>query len=94
MEPLSSSADAECPGRAIRTTQADPVCLLEHPFNGLSEVQAHVAYAESLSALEYLRSRYGMDDVLRILQRVGSGDPRKGPSGPSPGPTTRTWKKA
>ena len=37
-----------------------------------------MAYAESLSALEYLRSRYGMDNVLRILRRVGSGETPEG----------------
>ncbi len=55
-----------------------PFAALERPFNGLSEIQASVAYAESLSALEYLRSRYGMDDVLRILRRVGSGEAPEG----------------
>ena len=67
-----------CPSGAIRTTQQIPFTALERPFNGLSEIQASVAYAESLSALEYLRSRYGMDDVLRILRRVGSGEAPEG----------------
>jgi Tfp pilus assembly protein PilF len=74
MEPLSSSAEASVLAGLFEQHKQIPFALLEHPFNGLSEVQAHVAYAESLSALEYLRSRYGMDDVLRILQRVGSGE--------------------
>ncbi len=74
MEPISSSADASILAGLFEQHKQIPFALLEHPFNGLSEVQAHVAYAESLSALEYLRSRYGMDDVLRILQRVGSGE--------------------
>ena len=55
-----------------------PFAALERPFNSLSEIQANVAYAESLSALEYLRSRYGMDDVLRILRRVSSGEAPEG----------------
>ena len=30
-------------------------------------------YAESLAAVEYIRSAYGMPDVARILQRIGEG---------------------
>jgi tetratricopeptide (TPR) repeat protein len=74
MEPISSSASASVLAGLFEQHKQIPFAVLEHPFNGLSEIQAQVAYAESLSALEYLRSRYGMDDVLRILRHVGSGD--------------------
>ena len=74
MEPRSSSPYAGVLAGLFEQHKQIPFAALEHPFNGLSESQANVAYAESLSALDYLRSRYGMDDVLRILRRVGSGE--------------------
>jgi Tfp pilus assembly protein PilF len=74
MEPRSSSPYAGVLAELFEQHKQIPFATLEHPFNDLSEIQANVAYAESLSALEYLRSRYGMDDVLRILRRVGSGE--------------------
>ncbi|MGH9502143.1 MAG: hypothetical protein ACRD20_04760 [Terriglobales bacterium] len=36
-------------------------------------LQAQVAYSESLSAVEYLRERYGMGEVVRMLRNIGSG---------------------
>lgn len=51
-----------------------PIKYLEGPFNGFSTPQAMVAYAESLAAVDYLRSRYGMSDVQRMLQRIGDGE--------------------
>jgi tetratricopeptide (TPR) repeat protein len=74
VEPRSSSGNASVLAALFEQHKQIPFAVLEHPFNDLSEIQAQVAYAESLSALEYLRSRYGMDDVLRILRHVGSGD--------------------
>ncbi len=47
--------------------------MLEHPFIRFSDVEAQVAYAESLSAVDYLRERYGMGEVLRMLRNIGSG---------------------
>jgi hypothetical protein len=78
MEPRSSSSYVGVLAGLFGQHKQIPFAILEHPFNGLSEIQASVAYAESLSALEYLRSRYGMDDVLRILRRVGSGEAPEG----------------
>ena len=51
-----------------------PMKYLEGPFSGFSPPQAMVAYAESLAAVDYLRSRYGMSDVQRMLQRIGDGE--------------------
>ena len=66
---------------------------LERPFNGLSRVQADIAYAESLCAVEYLRSRDRMDDVLRVLRRVGAENRRKERYVRSLASTTRIWKE-
>jgi hypothetical protein len=74
MEPRSSSPYAAVLAGLFAQHKQIPFAALEHPFNGLSENQAVVAYAESLSALEYLRGRYGMDGILRILRRAGSGE--------------------
>jgi len=78
MEPRSSSSYAGVLAGLFEQHKQIPFAALERPFNSLSEIQASVAYAESLSALEYLRGRYGMDDVLRILRRVGSGEAPEG----------------
>jgi Tfp pilus assembly protein PilF len=74
LEPLSLSGETRVLAGLFEQHKQIPFAELEHPFNDLSQIQATIAYAESLSALEYLRSRYGMDDVLRILHRVGSGE--------------------
>jgi len=50
-----------------------PMKYLEGPFSGYSAPQAMLAYAESLAAVEYLKSRYGMGDVQRMLQRIADG---------------------
>jgi len=50
-----------------------PLSQLEGDFQGYSTNEASVAYAESLAALEYVRSTYGMSDVARLLQRLGEG---------------------
>ena len=51
-----------------------PLNQLEHSFHNFSSEEAPVAYAESLAAVEYIRGRYGMSDVARILQRLGAGE--------------------
>ena len=51
-----------------------PLNSLEGGFTSLSEIQAAVAYEESLAAVEYIQLRYGMSDLLRILDRLGNGE--------------------
>ena len=36
-------------------------------------IQAEVAYAESVAAVEYLNGRYGMSEIVRTLESIGSG---------------------
>ena len=48
--------------------------MLEGSFVRFSNVQAQVAYAESLTAVEYLRDRYGMGEIMRMLESIGSGE--------------------
>jgi hypothetical protein len=46
---------------------------LEADFQDYSSAEAAVAYAESLAAVEYIRSTYGLSDLARLLQRLGEG---------------------
>jgi tetratricopeptide (TPR) repeat protein len=50
-----------------------PLSQLEAGFQGYSSAEAAVAYAESLAAVEYIRSNYGLSDLARLLQRLGEG---------------------
>ena len=54
--------------------QEVPLYALEGGFSSLTEMQAALAYDESLASVLYIRERYGMSDVLRILERLGHGD--------------------
>lgn len=50
-----------------------PLNQLEGEFQSYSSEEASVAYAESLSAVEYIRATYGIGDLARLLQRLGDG---------------------
>ena len=73
MEPRSSGTYAQPLAALFQHRREIPFSVLEHPFIGFSGSQAQVAYAESLSGVEYLRDRYGMGEVLRMLGNIGSG---------------------
>jgi tetratricopeptide (TPR) repeat protein len=73
MEPRSSSAFAQPLAALFQQRNEIPFSVLERPFIQFSDTQAQVAYAESLSGVEYLRERYGMGEVLRMLRNIGSG---------------------
>ena len=73
MEPRSSGTYAQPLAALFQQRREIPFSVLEHPFIGFSGSQAQVAYAESLSGVEYLRDRYGMGEVLRMLGNIGSG---------------------
>jgi len=73
MEPRSASMYARQLSPLFLQRKAIPFSILEHSFTRFSNFQAEVAYAESLSAVEYLRSRYGMGEIVRMLQNIASG---------------------
>ncbi len=52
-----------------------PLNQLEGSFQSYSTPEALVAYAEALAATDCIRSKYGMSDLARILQRLGEGAP-------------------
>jgi len=52
-----------------------PLNYLEGSFMNLSTPQASLAYAESFAAVSYMRTQFSMAEVVRILQRLGQGEP-------------------
>jgi tetratricopeptide (TPR) repeat protein len=72
-EPRTSAPYARILGPLFEQHKQIPLSVLEGSFTRFSDIQAQVAYAESLSAVEYLRERFGMNDVLEILRSIGSG---------------------
>jgi tetratricopeptide (TPR) repeat protein len=73
MEPRSSSAYARGLAPLFHQRKEIPFSVLEGSFTRFGDLQAQVAYAESLSAVEYLRDRYGMGELLRMLRNIGNG---------------------
>jgi tetratricopeptide (TPR) repeat protein len=74
LEPKSLGSLGSPLARLFKNDQAVPLNMLEGGFMGLSTMQAELAYAESLATTEYIRDRYGMSDIMRILQRLGQGE--------------------
>jgi hypothetical protein len=73
MEPRSSAMYAHQLGPMFLDRKAIPFSALQGSFTRFNPLQAEIAYAESLSAVEYLRGRYGMNETVRMLQSMGSG---------------------
>jgi tetratricopeptide (TPR) repeat protein len=73
MEPRSASMYGEQLGALFKERKEIPLSVLEHSFTRFNSIQAQVAYAESLSATEYLRDRYGMGEIVRMLKSIASG---------------------
>ena len=73
LEPRSASMYAHQLGPLFLDRKAIPFSVLQYSFTRFSAVQAEIAYAESLAATEYLRDRYGMFEITRMLQSVASG---------------------
>jgi tetratricopeptide (TPR) repeat protein len=73
MEPRSSGAFASQLALLFQQQKAIRFSALEGSFIRFSDLQAQVAYAESLSGVEYLRERYGMNEIVRMLRNIGTG---------------------
>jgi hypothetical protein len=73
MEPRLVARPAQLT-QLFQLQQEVPLYALERGFSSLTEMQAALAYDESLASVLYIRDRYGMSDVLRILERLGHGD--------------------
>jgi len=73
MEPRSLTSGPQL-AQLFQLQREVPLNDLESGFTSLSAVQASLAYDESLSAALYIRDRYGMSDLLRILDRLAHGE--------------------
>jgi tetratricopeptide (TPR) repeat protein len=60
---------------AARQKQIVPLLTLEAPFKSLSEFDAAMAYAESLSAVAHIVRRRGEAGVVRLLSALADGLP-------------------
>ena len=60
---------------AAREGRLLPLLTLEAPFQGLSESDASLAYAESLSAVAHVLRRSGEAGVVRLLSALGDRMP-------------------
>jgi len=74
LEPRTSSPYALMLANLFAENKEIPFAALEQPFTNLSPLPAQFAYAESLALVQYLTARFGMEDVLRILHRIGDGE--------------------
>jgi tetratricopeptide (TPR) repeat protein len=72
-EPRSAAMYAHQLGPMFLDRKAIPFSALQYSFTRFSPLQAEVAYAESLSAVEYLQGRYGIAEIVRMLRSIGSG---------------------
>jgi tetratricopeptide (TPR) repeat protein len=60
--------------RLFKTNQEIPLNTLETGFVSLPGSLVEIAYAESLATVTYIRDRYGMGDVLRVLDLLAHGE--------------------
>ena len=60
--------------QAVRTGSFVPLARLEGSFQKMSPEEARRAYAESLAAVEYIRSAKGMDGVRWMLGKLSEGE--------------------
>jgi len=74
MEPQSLGSRAPRLAQLYKLEGELPLNMLEGSFTSLSGVEAALAYDESLATVEFIRSRYGMGDLLRILERIGHAE--------------------
>jgi hypothetical protein len=69
-----SPSDNMVLARLFGESKEAPFRLLEGSFVRFPAPIVVVAYAESLVAVQYLRSKYGMGDLQRLLKRIADGD--------------------
>jgi Flp pilus assembly protein TadD len=73
MEPKSVASRGRRLAALFKAQQEIPFNALEGSFMRFSPPEAVLAYDESLAAVEYIASTYGMSDLRRILERLGQG---------------------
>ena len=73
-EPKSLDALTASLGSQATSTEFVPLSRLEGSFQDMTSEQAQRAYFESLAAVEYIRSAYGMDGLRRLLVHLAGGE--------------------
>jgi hypothetical protein len=73
MEPRTAAPYGATLARLYAGNHEVPLNLLEGSFMNLGGREASMAYVQSLAVTEYLRDTFGMDDIRRILERIGEG---------------------
>jgi hypothetical protein len=73
VEPRSAAPYGQTLAKLFADQHEVPMNLLEGSFLNLGSREAAVAYIQSLAVAEYIRDTYGMDDIFRILRRIGEG---------------------
>jgi len=74
LEPKSLGSNGRQIAVLFKAQQNIPLNALEGSFLQFSGPQAHLAYAESLAAVDYIVDSYGISDVQSILQRLSQGN--------------------
>lgn len=74
MEPRTVGANVTRLAQLFKLEREIPLNQLESGFISLNTMEAALAYDESLATTEYIRDRYGMSDLVRILQQIGQGE--------------------
>jgi hypothetical protein len=75
LEPDSTSQEQAFLGAVFKADKQIPFRSLEGSFMGFSPAQAHLAYVQSLAAVEFLRDNYGMNGLQRMLESLNAGQP-------------------
>ena len=73
-EPKSLDVLTASLGSQATSTEFVPLSQLEGSFQDMTSEQAQRAYFESLAAVEYIRSAYGMDGLRRLLVHLAGGE--------------------
>ena len=73
MEPKSLAPHGRMLAQLFQSQREIPLNALEGSFMNFSDIQAVVAYDESLAAVQYIQDTYGTGDLPRILQRLAQG---------------------
>ena len=74
LEPRSLGSRTAQLGLLFKAEREIPLNMLERGFGSFSTEEAVLAYDESLLAADHLYRRYGMGDLVRLVQRIGQGD--------------------
>lgn len=74
LEPRSINRGGAFLAQMFKTEREVPLNSLESGFSNLSGAQVEIVYMESLATVSYIRDRYGMSDVMRILEKLGQGE--------------------